>query len=135
MCFLKKRRSLFLQIFLCAYFDIYRFECIISCFAATAKGLLYQEFCKKFFLLLGTKLIFNIASSINNKKLWHRSFENSASTYVFSSIIQLQYFCMKFGFNFRVLFLASKFFAAFLFGIFWTLYVINSALALNFRTK
>ena len=45
------------------------------------------------------------------------------------------FFYMKFGFNFRALFLAYKFFAAFLFGTFWTLYVINSALALNFRTK
>ena len=66
-----ERKKSFLKIFLDAYFGIYISECIkwLSCFAATAKSLLYQEFCKKFFLLLGPKLNFNIASSINNIKV------------------------------------------------------------------
>ena len=123
-----------MQIFLYAYFGIYRSECIkwLSCFAATAKSLSYHEFCKKFLLLLGLKLISNIASSISNKNFWDTSCEDSASTYVSSSIIQLEYFCMKFGFKFRVLFLACNFFCRIPVRNFWTLYVINFPISFKF---
>ena len=59
-----------------------------------------------------------------------KSFDTNAAKILpaSSSIIQLEHFCMKFGFNFRVLLLASKCLAALLFGTFWTLYVINSVL-------